>query len=92
MNEKIRRILEILQDEDIENKHFILYRVLSELLSEDKEKQISLFRNTVFMLLSEHTSPIKALDILGNIAKDILEMYPELKKYFEANGGRTYIT
>ena len=97
LESKIKQILDILKDEDIETKHFIICRVISKIIEEEKEdkhkeKHLTMFRNTMFMILSEHSDPLRAIDMLGNTAKDILEMYPDLKRYFEQNGRKPYIT
>ncbi len=80
MEEKINRILEILDDLSDEDKVFILYRVISKLIENNREKIIPLFKNLVFLILSEYLKPVHALDILGRIANDILDQNPELKR------------
>ena len=80
MEEKINRILEILDDISEEDKIFILYRVISKLIENNREKIVPLFKNLVFLILSEYLEPIYALDILGRIANDILDQNPTLKR------------
>jgi len=80
MEEKINRILEILDDISDEDKIFCLYRVISKLIENNREKTIPLFKNLVFLILSEYLKPVHALDILGRIANDILDQNPELKR------------